>query len=190
MSISRLRKPPIEGLLARCQVLDTLSLRVIPSNTDGHKPGTAYPRALMLPPNLATHVPRPPGQPNQPVTRRQVTRHGLLITAPPNRVIAPVSPDHLVTRTFSREGGGVGTPPHFLLLQLRPLSTAGRGRGQERKAEAPLALPTTLRQFTSQARRTMKSDVLKPPNLKGPSRKLREKIVLDYSQRVLVLELP
>lgn len=188
--ISKSRRPPTGGLLARCQALDNPSPRVTPSSTDDHVAAVVFPRNpdLISLPNPTNHVPHPRGQRSQLVTRRLATRHGPPITVPLVHVIVLVSPCHLVTRTFNKGEEGLEPFPHFSLLQRPPATGLGREQGQ--KAVARRALHTTPPQFTSLLTKvTMKRNyVSRLLSLKGLSRKLRERIASGYSRLVPVLE--
>lgn len=184
--------PRIGGLLVRCQVLDNLSPRATPSSIDGHVAEAAIPRnrdPISLP-NPTTHAPPPHGQRSQLATWRRATRHGLLITAPIVHTTVLVFPCHLVIQMFSRGEEGLEQFSQFS-LPPHPLTT-GLGRGQGQKVVARRVLRTTPHQFTSLVKKTImkRSGASKPPNQKGLSRKLRERIVSDCSQLVPVLELP
>ena len=174
MLTSRLKKPPIGGLLVRCQVLDNPFPHATPSSTDDHVVAAVFPRNLGLisPLNPTNHVPHPRGQRSQLATRRPATRHGPPIIAPIDHAIVLVSPCYLAAQTFGR-GEGPGLFLHF--SSLLHLPTTGPRREHKRKVVAHRALHTTPHQFTSLLKTAMnRSDVWKSLNLKGLSKKLRE----------------
>ena len=184
------RRLLIGGLLVRCQVLGNLSLRATPSNIDDHvaEVVTLRNRGPISLPDLTTRARRPRDQRSQRVTWRRAIHHGPPTTAPLVHTTVLLSPCNLDIQMFSRGGEGLEQSQQFSFPLPPPTTGQGIGRGQ--KAEARRAPHTTLHQFTSLAKRTMKSDVLKPPNQRDLSRRPREEIVSDCSQLVQVLELP
>ena len=188
MWTSRLKKLPIGGLLARCQVLDSLSPRAIPSSTDDHVAAAVIPRNrdLISLPNLTIRVQRPRDQRSQLAMWRRATHHGLLITVPLVHVTVLGSPCHPVTQMSSR--GEEGLEQFLQFSPLLPPPTTGPGPGQ--KVVARRVPRTTPHQFTSLVKRTKRNGASKPLNQKDLSRKLRERIAWGCSQLVPVLDLP